>query len=373
MKRIIDYRSIDFDGGVVTMNLTFLIGNGFDLNLGLKTKYSHFLEKYTADDENDDDNIKELKQSIKLYINNDKGCDINWSDVELGLGKYTKVFENSKFSEPDRMAEEVHDDMCAKLAEYLKKEEERFPKELDNDQSNKIINTATDLNLYLDSLLPNDKTIISEQLKQIKGNLNFSFLNYNYTNTLDRITDYLIKINQLGYRQGIANKISTVMHVHGTIEHGMALGVNDESQLCGTIFKSNEPERKRLFIKPLFNEDMGENTDDMAKSIIESSDVIYIYGMSLGETDRRWWECILNWMNNNKKAILIYYSKSVPQIGISPEKYRRFLRKYREDFVNHYSELSDEEKNAIKTRMFISRRNIFQRLSNIFDLQNKKG
>ncbi len=30
------------------MYITFLIGNGFDLNLGLKTKYKDFLEVYAS-------------------------------------------------------------------------------------------------------------------------------------------------------------------------------------------------------------------------------------------------------------------------------------------------------------------------------------
>ena len=41
------------------MNITFLIGNGFDLNLGLKTTYHNFLDYYylkIIDDDND--NIK---------------------------------------------------------------------------------------------------------------------------------------------------------------------------------------------------------------------------------------------------------------------------------------------------------------------------
>lgn len=30
------------------MNIVFLIGNGFDLNLNLKTKYRHFYENYIS-------------------------------------------------------------------------------------------------------------------------------------------------------------------------------------------------------------------------------------------------------------------------------------------------------------------------------------
>ena len=31
-----------------TMNIVFLIGNGFDLNLGLKTRYRNFYDYYVA-------------------------------------------------------------------------------------------------------------------------------------------------------------------------------------------------------------------------------------------------------------------------------------------------------------------------------------
>ena len=59
------------------MNITFLIGNGFDLKLGLNTRYSDFYSYYHE---------KASKESIILKWmkeDDDKG---NWADLEMALG-----------------------------------------------------------------------------------------------------------------------------------------------------------------------------------------------------------------------------------------------------------------------------------------------
>lgn len=43
------------------MNITFLIGNGFDLNVGLKTKFSDYLVEYTKDEKKDTDRKEKKK------------------------------------------------------------------------------------------------------------------------------------------------------------------------------------------------------------------------------------------------------------------------------------------------------------------------
>jgi len=67
------------------MNIVYLIGNGFDLNLGLQTKYQHFYDYYLTHSEgNDSPHIKDLKDHIK---NNRE----NWSDLEFALGDYLRM------------------------------------------------------------------------------------------------------------------------------------------------------------------------------------------------------------------------------------------------------------------------------------------
>ena len=69
------------------MNVTILVGNGFDLNLNLKTKYTDFLSYYCGDSGADHVTIQNFKQDILQDYK-------TWSDAELAFGRYTeKIFE----------------------------------------------------------------------------------------------------------------------------------------------------------------------------------------------------------------------------------------------------------------------------------------
>lgn len=48
------------------MNITFFIGNGFDLNLGIKTSYSDFCP-YFFEHSSDDNIIKKWLKKMKCY------------------------------------------------------------------------------------------------------------------------------------------------------------------------------------------------------------------------------------------------------------------------------------------------------------------
>jgi len=63
------------------MNITFLIGNGFDRNLGLKTTYSDFIKWYKKTPPKTD-----ILKKFREYINDNEEL---WSAAEEELGKYT--------------------------------------------------------------------------------------------------------------------------------------------------------------------------------------------------------------------------------------------------------------------------------------------
>ena len=77
------------------MNTTFLLGNGFDVCLGLKTKYQQFYENHYAGlpREGVSNALKDFRKEIEGYV---KGFlkktddDIDWADLELALGKYSE-------------------------------------------------------------------------------------------------------------------------------------------------------------------------------------------------------------------------------------------------------------------------------------------
>ena len=71
------------------MKITFLIGNGFDVGLGLKSKFKDFFPTYVKWSEHKSAKIKQL--SLKI------GEDFEtWADFELQMGQYTNEFEPSE-------------------------------------------------------------------------------------------------------------------------------------------------------------------------------------------------------------------------------------------------------------------------------------
>ena len=90
--------------------ITFFIGNGFDINVGLDTRYSNFYKYYLSHYPED-----MLAKSI------DKNYDL-WSDLESGLGEYTANVDDgmeATFWESEEKLENA-------LADYLQSQTERI-------------------------------------------------------------------------------------------------------------------------------------------------------------------------------------------------------------------------------------------------------
>jgi len=72
------------------MHVTFLIGNGFDVNLGLATRYTDFYPTYIKANEHlpDDNCIKKFCMKIKDNYQ-------NWSDFESAFAEYAEGSHNN--------------------------------------------------------------------------------------------------------------------------------------------------------------------------------------------------------------------------------------------------------------------------------------
>ena len=66
-----------------TLNITYILGNGYDIQLGLKTAYSDFYEYLIKNRSKELENNSIFKEIVSDKIG-------YWSDFELALGKYTK-------------------------------------------------------------------------------------------------------------------------------------------------------------------------------------------------------------------------------------------------------------------------------------------
>ena len=103
--------------------ITFLVGNGFDVNLGIKTSYYNFYEWYLKQ-KNNSEIIKQFKQEIANEIKdkNIPESERTWADFETGMGKYT-----SKFT-PETVEDflDCYEDAQESIVKYLKEQLDSF-------------------------------------------------------------------------------------------------------------------------------------------------------------------------------------------------------------------------------------------------------
>lgn len=282
------------------MYITFLIGNGFDINLGLKTRYADFYNFYKE---------HASKGSIILSWmreDDDKG---NWADLESALGdKISNVNEKNL-----EVFMDSHEELDSLLLDYLETEQNRY----NTDKVEKAILTEIVRSL---KNIPTELTVEERSSYELtckafsNEEMQYWFITFNYTSVLDLMLERAINSNlDLGTHMGLNGKlrkhsIGGIHHVHGTMTEGVVLGVNDESQINNDFLSKNDL-LKNIFIKSRINRQMGQRRTERAEEIIDKSQIICIFGMSIGITDKRWWEKIISWLLANENRKLIIYAR----------------------------------------------------------------
>lgn len=285
----------------VRKRITFLIGNGFDLNIGLNTGYQDFY-KYYIENNKDDMLAKDINKNYA-----------NWSDLELGLGKYTEkvpAVKEEKFWLSEQNLENS-------LVDYLTEEMNKI--NLDVDERRQKIKTA-----MTESLLEFYKKVPDYVEKSIEKILSdaqkqFFFINFNYTDALDQCVKIIRRSNVMQ-----DDGDDDVLHIHGMISGSMVLGVNDESQIANPIFR-NKSEYRRLLIKKDINEFCGNVNVKKVCDIIDGSNIICIFGMSIGVTDKMWWQYIGKWLQGSDNRRLVIFAK-----GSTEYKVKKYSGSYGE-------------------------------------------
>lgn len=97
------------------MVITFIIGNGFDIGLGLKTRYNDFYPYFIKNAS--ENNI--IKQKLKEDTENKF---INWADLEIKLGEITDSYSENQIEKFIKDKIEL-DEL---LGNYLMEEEKNF-------------------------------------------------------------------------------------------------------------------------------------------------------------------------------------------------------------------------------------------------------
>ena len=313
------------------MNTLFILGNGFDRNLNLNTSYLHFYKEYIKKPSP----IQEIATIKKLI----KGDVKYWSDMEEALGRNTIEFDS-----PEKLIE-VHDDISDNLAEFLEVQEKKL--DLDNINISRFKNHLT----YPDSGLNNIERNKTKNFWNRRSNRhwNVNIMTFNYTNTLESILGSSNRVELLK-RNTFPTTLGNIFHVHGTLENGMVMGVNDKSQIANNKIHSHQFALEHM-VKSTCNEAIGSGVDIACKGLITSSDIICVFGSSIGITDKIWWQLIAKELLK-RDCLLIIYDKGEDIIGRKNFKLAEPKRKVKEKFLNQ-TNLSQIEKDKVFDKIFV--------------------
>lgn len=343
------------------MNITFLLGNGFDIQCGLQTSYINFYEyilkkKYSLElfQEMDEKSVLKIDNMIYSEIYKSKDDIQTWADLEFQLGVFTRCLKEEK--EDAITAERFLEDfeiLREDLNEYLKGIQIQDDVEISEDFS-EILSTTMDKFFY--GVLEQEHDEIKSMLgENTNSHFNYQFISFNYTNSLQIVLKNSSKnskgnsFNSSSYSQ---NFNRAIINVHGVIDRFLTLGLNDESQLASDFF---EREDLNDLLKPDSLTNSREYRRRDAESVIEKSDIIVIFGMSIGSTDKHWWERIAEILlkNSNKKLIIHLYDTEPSYVSGRIVRLRR--EKKENEFLSHLGnlDLSDEKVSQLRKQIYI--------------------
>ena len=260
-------------------NVTFIVGNGLDLSLGLKTSYRDFYEHIKS---------KRIHPENRIYKAIHESPE-SWADFELSLGVYTDYID--KLDVDDRKGESVkfHDELSElmdDLGNYLEGQQNA----LDIFGTVKL-NSAG----YFAELKDGQSGKI---LAQLSGGKSYRFLSLNYTNSLETILN-----NSENGLKRYDISITRPMHIHGDLTDDLTLGVSDETQISRGLTGAEKDD----LIKPELISSMNDGRMEALAELIDSSDIIVLFGTSIGETDKYIWQKVTDWLSNGKERYVVVH------------------------------------------------------------------
>ena len=331
------------------MIVTFLMGNGFDIALGLRTSYSHFYDEYCKL-KSGIEVIDKFREVITADIKaTDDQTEKLWSDAELGLAKVTE-----KFTLPDFVSccEDMHD----RLAEYLAKQDKKFS-DVDEHFEKIIRLFSSHLIEFQQDLTPDEQKLFVKIRNDDKANNTLiNVITLNYTTTCDKIHKALSQKPLASWetRLGMRSvRMGQLVHAHGYVDNFPILGVCN-SDLIKNKEYLNDPAFRALMIKKESIIAVGQTWREDTFSVIDSSNVICIFGVSLGKSDSDYWEHIAKWLNtaDSRHLIIFKFDSKVKNINIS--YYQQYVKQQGvKDAFLDFTNFDNETREKLRERIHV--------------------
>lgn len=327
------------------MNITFLIGNGFDIGLKLETQYEKFYPKYCKFDLDDNDNISDFKYLLSDWQDLDDEDEngykkiVDWADFERAFGKHAKNFT----LKDKRDYLERFEHFVMEFNKHLESEEAKIDysnKKLIAEKMGKAVTTYFHIRT-------GDKNRIQTLYNRIAGQRVYNFISFNYTKTLDTC----VRIFDESLKNDGSRKVGNICHIHGYIDRNMILGVDNEDQIENPEL-AQDIEVVNEIVKPKQNQESRTNYENDAISLINNSHIICVYGMSIGETDKKWWNIISKWLlgDSNRALVILRHDDNYT------DRFTFTQNKTIDKITNKYLDmldLSNEQKEKIKPQIYV--------------------
>lgn len=330
------------------MDVTFLIGNGFDLACGLKTSYTDFLDYYFS--------LPSQNRNIDFFKGIMKQDIETWADAEIAFGEYTKRYK------PENVKDflECRDDFIKQLLEYLRIRESFIG---NNDVLKEAMPVLLKGLINFDSSLPDSSIdclvdVYNSTPSDALCERKISILTFNYTSLFEKILlpgisdSGFISFSKLPNGNQCKNTLDAYIYVHGRRDHPPVIfGVDNESQISNSELLKL-PRFVRSLIKPELNNILHKKQVDRCTNIVNSSSIICIYGMSIGLTDTIWWKKIVEWLHIDQAHQLIYYAWVPSCIKASAGAYVDSLDECRDQLYEKFF-LSKEDSKKLRDQIHI--------------------
>lgn len=317
------------------MNIVYILGNGFDKAQDMATSYPEFykyleFEKRSA-----------LIEMLKNEIKSDKE---QWSDMEEAFGKFS-----SKIDTEDDFTK-LYFDLNDLLQIYLKSEDDAFVpiEELKIKFREDFLITGK----YLEEA---DRKRFNTFANSVNYNVkDFNVITFNYTNTLEKLLSIDDKNSRVEKSFGSNRVLHNLIHVHGKLEEAIIIGVDNEMQITNNILKNNE-NVKDLFVKIESNHAMKNFKHETCEAFIKNAHLIILYGVSLGNTDLRWWTLIGQELKRrNNLAIIQHIYRPNDILPTRKQLLARIERDHQKNLLQKMGIKQDEQPQGIADRLFFT-------------------
>ena len=267
----------------------YIIGNGFDLHHGLKTRYADFCQYVKEND-------CELYEFIERYVNAKLDEDGLWNDFEKSLGTFDHGAFYSDYDYTDPSSDSF------KLSEMFGVEDELTEK-----AEMMIEKMSQALYDWLNELDYSDN-----EYKILLLDTNARYLTFNYTATLNRLY-YIPDENILHIHYSVATHGSNLIFGHGNIIEEVSLLDDEGNGNYPSSSYSNAECSSKMLLAHFY-----KDTQDIIRKnvkffdILRDIDEIIVLGHSVNDIDLPYFE-YLNKIAHKAKWTISYYDRSEPQ------------------------------------------------------------